>query len=49
MPALFTTEPGSYVKIVSGSGSAGAALISVDTLFDDDTLIVTKFSFAQKA
>ena len=48
---LFKAAPGTYVKIdaAGGGNSAGTALITVDNLFDDDTLIVTKFSFAQKA
>jgi hypothetical protein len=49
MPSLFKAIPGTYVKIATAGGGSGTALISVDNLFDDDTLIVTKFSFAQKA
>jgi hypothetical protein len=48
MPSLFPSEPGTYAKIGGGSGS-GTALIEVDGLIPEDTLIVTKYSFAQKS
>lgn len=47
MPALFPTNPGTYAKV--NTSSSGVALIEVPGLIPEDTLIVTKFSYAQKA
>ena len=47
MPSLFPSEPGNYAKI--NSGGSGAALIEIDGVIPEDTLIVTKFAFSQKS
>jgi len=46
MPSLFPSDPGTYAKI---DGGGGAAIIEIDGILPEDSLIVTKYSFAQKA